>query len=653
MRDPWDIRARRCILRRLGAAGASAARPLRPANALRLDQLRQTLRSAVRRRGGETVAWLAIGGTLVAMLLTAHQVRQNWEQRRLAAERAVRDQLTTAAVLIGTEAARMSALDLRALLWPALATTASPSSRPLTLDEFAGAGARQFPAMHDARSAERTGYFRLARNGRGEWTSELRGALAADSVYARAVLDEVRDYSDRVDVERRGARNVILYPNVRGLPFVVGMAPERRADGHMVALFGVAYARTAALRTHVGHVLHGVSLLPAPPGERSDDTLRSEWGEAPGPGARVDNAALAVRLRYPNGFRHAVSRAATDDAVWRSVFVAARVVPGLDGGFMVEVAVPEHVGRRYVEAAMPHTSERLMLGGVLLLGLGFAAAAALGLRRQYKLAEARRTFVAAVSHELRTPLAHVNALSETLLLGRAESPEQAQRWLRAIHREGRRLSVLTENVLLHARGERRGIGAAPQWTDLGAVVHDAVSLVETQAQARSARIVVVGTAVDGTTGGARGWIDAAAVRQIVINFLENALKFGPVGQTVTVTLDLVHASTPGDAGGLLRLSVDDEGPGIAPADRDRIWQPFVRLAEGGSAPEGTGLGLSVVRQLVTELGGRWSVVDVPGRGTRFRVELPLAPAPARVAERATEPEMSSPEPRRTIAATGR
>jgi hypothetical protein len=516
---------------------------------LRLDQLGQTVRAAVARRGEETLAWLAIGGTLAAMFLTAYQVRQGWEQRRLAAEQAVRDRLTTAAVLIGTEAARMSALDLRALLWPALATNASPSSRPLTLDEFAGAGAEQFPAMHDPRSAERTGYFRLARNGRGEWTSELRGALAADSVYARAVLDEVRGYTDHVDIDRRGARNIILYPNVRGLPFVVGMAPERGADRRVIALFGVAYARTAALRPHVGHVLHGISLLPAPSSAPSDGTPRSEWGQAPGPGARVDNAALAVRLRYATGFRDAVSPAAADDAVWHSGFVAARGVPGLDGGFIVEVAVPEHVGRRYVEAVTPLGGERLMLGGVLLLGLGFAAAAALGLRRQYKLAEARRTFVAAVSHELRTPLAHVNALSETLLLGRAESPEQEQRWLRAIHREGQRLSVLTENVLLHARGERRGIRAAPQWTDIGAVIHDAVSLVEAQAQARSARIVVVGTAVDGTAGGAGGWVDASAVRQIVINFIENALKFGPDGQTVTVRLDLERPGIPDGAGG--------------------------------------------------------------------------------------------------------
>src|SRR5215213_3795646 len=120
------------MLGRPGAAAASAARHLRPANSLRLDQMRQTLRSAVARRGRETAAWLAIGGTLAAMFVTAYQVRQGWALRRLAAESAVRDRLTTSAVLIGTETARMSALDLRALLWPALATNASPSSRPLT-----------------------------------------------------------------------------------------------------------------------------------------------------------------------------------------------------------------------------------------------------------------------------------------------------------------------------------------------------------------------------------------------------------------------------------------------------------------------------------------------------------------------------------------
>ena len=581
----------------------------------------------LRSRGRETLAWLAIGGTLAAMFLTAYQVRQGWEQRRLAAERAVRDHLTTSAVLIGTEAAKMSALELRALLWPVLGTNGSQSRRPLTLDGFARAGTGVFAAMNDDRGAALPGYFRLTRSGTGEWTAELRGAFDKDSMYARVVLDEVRRWADNVDLDRPGARIGILRPNVRDVPFVVGMAPERGPDGRAIALFGVAYARTVALRTHVGHVIHGVSLLPASTLERSDSTNRN--------GNKVDNTDLAVRLKYATGLQDAISPAAADDAVWQSAFVATREIGGPEGDFMVEVAVPERVGRRYVANAVPLGNERMMLGGVLLLGFGFAAAAALGLRRQYKLAEARRTFVAAVSHELRTPLAHVNALSETLLLGRAESPEQAERWLRAIHREGRRLSVLTENVLMHARGEQRGVRAAPQWTDIGAVVRDAVSLVEAQAQTRSARIIIGGAAASGVWG----WVDATAVRQIVINFIENALKFGPEGQTVTVTLDVMRSSATEGAHDVLSLSVDDEGPGVPRADRDRIWQPFVRLGQLSNAPAGTGLGLSVVRQLVAELGGRWSVCNAPGHGARFCVELPLiAPASSsHVAERITAP----------------
>ncbi len=374
--------------------------------------MRQTLRSAVTRRGREAIAWLAIGGTLAAMFLTAYQVRQGWEQRRLAAERAVRDDLTTSAVLIGTEAAKMSALELRALLWPVLGTNGSPNRRPLTLHGFARAGSGVFVAMNDDRDAAMPGYFRLARRGTAEWTIELRGAFVTDPVYARVVLAEVRRWADGVDLDRPGARIGILRPNVRGVPFVVGMAPERGVDGRAIALFGVAYARSVALRTHVGHVLNGVSLAPTSALEQSNNAKDG--------GTIVSKADLAVRLRYASGLRDEISPAASDNSVWQSAFVAARSIEGAEGAFTVEVALPEQVGRRYVAAATQLRGEQVMLGGVLLLGLGFAAAAALSLHRQYKLAEARRTFVAAVSHELRTPLAHVNALSETLLLGRAE-----------------------------------------------------------------------------------------------------------------------------------------------------------------------------------------------------------------------------------------
>src|SRR5688500_7477933 len=185
--------------------------------------MRLTLRSAMARHGRETAAWLAIGGTLAAMFLTAHQVRQGWEQRRLAATRAVRDQLTTAAVLIGTEAAKMSALELRALLWPVLGANAAANPRALTLDGFAQAGAGVFAAMNDDGGAALPGYFRLARGGRGEWTPmpELRGALATDSAYARVVLDEVHRWTNRVDLDRPNVRIGVIRPNVRGVPIVV------------------------------------------------------------------------------------------------------------------------------------------------------------------------------------------------------------------------------------------------------------------------------------------------------------------------------------------------------------------------------------------------------------------------------------------------
>jgi signal transduction histidine kinase len=77
-------------------------------------------------------------------------------------------------------------------------------------------------------------------------------------------------------------------------------------------------------------------------------------------------------------------------------------------------------------------------------------------------------------------------------------------------------------------------------------------------------------------------------------------------------------------GGWARLTVSDEGPGVAAADRARLWRPFVRLGKGGSNAGGSGIGLSVVRSLVTQHGGNVAVSDAPGGGARFVITLPLA-----------------------------
>jgi signal transduction histidine kinase len=117
-------------------------------------------------------------------------------------------------------------------------------------------------------------------------------------------------------------------------------------------------------------------------------------------------------------------------------------------------------------------------------------------------------------------------------------------------------------------------------------------------------------------------VDADALRQMLLNLLDNAVKYGPAGQTVTLGL------TAND--GRARIWVDDQGPGIPAADRERIWDRFWRLErDRGSAVAGTGIGLSVVRELVALHGGRAWAEDAPtssGRaGSRFVIELPLVP----------------------------
>ena len=112
-------------------------------------------------------------------------------------------------------------------------------------------------------------------------------------------------------------------------------------------------------------------------------------------------------------------------------------------------------------------------------------------------------------------------------------------------------------------------------------------------------------------------IDASALRQIVLNLLDNAVKYGPADQTVTVQVAY--------AGGTARVSVEDEGPGIATADVARIWAPFARLPQASAAGvAGAGIGLSVVRELTQLHGGRVTVTTGASGGARFCVELPHA-----------------------------
>jgi signal transduction histidine kinase len=171
-----------------------------------------------------------------------------------------------------------------------------------------------------------------------------------------------------------------------------------------------------------------------------------------------------------------------------------------------------------------------------------------------------------------------------------------------IVQESRRLSQMVDNVLLFSRSDRQALTIRREPVDVVALVADVVGAFRPQASSKQMTIDVEAGGVPRSV-----LADPNVIRQVLLNLLDNAAKYGVRGQRIAVRL----TGTPES----VSLSVEDEGPGIAEADRSRIWEPFWRAP--GSAEGGTGLGLAIVRDLVTLHGGTAAVQSADVHGARF------------------------------------
>jgi signal transduction histidine kinase len=301
----------------------------------------------------------------------------------------------------------------------------------------------------------------------------------------------------------------------------------------------------------------------------------------------------------------------TSEPQYESDFSAADTVGVRWGGYRTLLTVNPAVAEGLVIGGLPRSRLPNMLLLLALTG-GLVVAALLQLRRDAELAQLRGDFVSGVSHELRTPLAQIRMFAETLLLGRVRNDEERRRSLEIIVNESQRLSHQVNNLLLYSRSERQGVRIDPAPTDLSGLVNEVAEAFDPLAQAARSDLAVHpnGTIV------AR--VDGRMVRQALLNLLDNAIKYGPAGQTISLGVE--HLESVDRA----RLFVEDQGPGVPEDQRRRIWEPYFRMeTHRESSVAGSGIGLSVVRQVAEAHGADLSVEPGQGGGARFQLDLPI------------------------------
>lgn len=289
-------------------------------------------------------------------------------------------------------------------------------------------------------------------------------------------------------------------------------------------------------------------------------------------------------------------------------YVALRLAlrPDLDIG-------PEVSSAQALEHAYRTTIERvgvaLILGNILIVGLVGVIAWILANRTLRPIRDAhlrQRRFVADASHEMRTPLAAIRITAETAADG-AGTDEDLRTALRSVVTSTDRLTRLTNDLLLLARTDERML--APRTDPVDLSIAAAEALEDFHATRPDGVAVKVSLAPDLLAAS-----DHDDVRRILANLLDNAARYG--GPEVRIAL-----TTSGSDREAV-IEVADNGPGIPPADLERIFEPFYRARSDAEGPGGTGLGLALARSLAERAGGRLTVDSVPGSGARFRLTLP-------------------------------
>ena len=232
------------------------------------------------------------------------------------------------------------------------------------------------------------------------------------------------------------------------------------------------------------------------------------------------------------------------------------------------------------------------------------------LTRVRELEGVRQEFVANVSHELRTPLSLIKGATETLIDGAKTDPIALERLLTIIDRHANRLTLLIDDLLLLAKLDSGRVALNLQPSPLRVATQEVIDDLMPRAEPRGMQLK------NQIAAGLLAQADPDRLRQVLSNLIDNAIKYGRQGGSVTITGKALSEH-------LVEVCIQDDGPGIPADARARVFERFYRVDKARSREQGgTGLGLAIVKHVVQAHGGDVRVESEPGHGAAFYFTLP-------------------------------
>ena len=281
---------------------------------------------------------------------------------------------------------------------------------------------------------------------------------------------------------------------------------------------------------------------------------------------------------------------------------------GLALGIKYQGTSVEALGQTWVHRSF------LILGILSLMIIGGLLLTKHIVTKEMALARLKSDFVSNVSHELRTPLALIRLYAETLELGRITTREKKQQYYRIIRKESERLTALINNILDFSRIEAGRKEYEFRETDIAELVRNTLDSYRYQIEQQGFEFE---ESIDSNLPAVP--VDREAIARALVNLVNNALKYSTDEKFLGVKLYREN--------GVLKLEVLDHGIGIARRDQSKIFEKFYRTGDPlVHNTKGSGLGLSLVRHITQAHGGEIAVESTPGKGSKFTLSLPVAPA---------------------------